>query len=94
MKTKGVSFAEVRAKALSNPDVKAAYEAEIREEQLRDLLEAMRKRANLTSTQVAERMGVTQPTVSKLERNIGSARLETLQRYATACGAELKITIG
>lgn len=94
MAVKGVKFAEVRAKALANPAVKAAYDEETRQEELRELLAAMRKRANLTSTEVAARMGVSQPTVSKLERNAANASISTLQRYAAACGMELKLSMG
>lgn len=43
---------------------------------------------NLTKTQVAERMGVTPPVISRLENNITKASINTLTRYAQACGIE------
>ncbi|EMK8419700.1 helix-turn-helix transcriptional regulator [Shigella sonnei] len=94
MKVKGVSFAEVKAQALKNPDVMAAYLAEKKEEELQELLADMRRRAGINSTQVAERMGITQPAVSKLEKNASKASITTLERYAAACGASIKITMG
>lgn len=94
MKVKGISYAEVKAKALQNPDVMAAYLAEKKEEELQELLTDLRRRAGINSTQVAERMGITQPAVSKLERNASKASVSTLERYAAACGASIKIVMG
>ena len=94
MKVKGVSYSEVRAKALQNPDVMAAYLLEKKEEELQELLSDMRRQAGLNSTQVAERMGITQPAVSKLEKNASKASISTLERYAAACGATIKFVMG
>lgn len=94
MKVKGITFEDVKAKALQNPDVMAAYLAEKKEEELQALLADLRRRAGINSTQVAERMGITQPAVSKLERNASKASISTLERYAAACGASIKIVMG
>lgn len=94
MKVKGIPFTEVKAKALQNPDVMAAYLIEKKEEELQELLADMRRRAGINSTQVAERMGITQPAVSKLEKNASKASVSTLERYAAACGASIKIVMG
>ena len=94
MKVKGIPYAEVKAKALQNPDVMSAYLAEKKEEELQELLADLRRRAGINSTQVAERMGITQPAVSKLEKNASKASVTTLERYAAACGASIKIVMG
>ncbi|MLW17697.1 XRE family transcriptional regulator [Salmonella enterica subsp. enterica] len=94
MKVKGIPYAEVKAKALQNPDVMAAYLAEKKEEELQELLADLRRKAGINSTQVAERMGITQPAVSKLEKNASKASVSTLERYAAACGASIKIVMG
>ena len=94
MKVKGIPYAEVKAKALQNPDVMAAYLAEKKEEELQELLADLRRRAGINSTQVAERMGITQPAVSKLEKNASKASVTTLERYAAARGASIKIVMG
>ncbi|EFI6137532.1 helix-turn-helix transcriptional regulator [Escherichia coli] len=94
MKVKGIPYAEVKAKALQNPNVMAAYLAEKKEEELQELLADLRRRAGINSTQVAERMGITQPAVSKLEKNASKASVTTLERYAAACGASIKIVMG
>lgn len=51
-----------------------------------------RVRARLTQAQVAERLGITQSDVSKLERR-ADIRLSTLRRYARAIGAQLHVGI-
>lgn len=94
MTVKGIKFTEVKAKALSNPEVKKAYEEESQEEELRAVLIEMKSKSGLTSTEIAVRMGVSQPAVSRLERNVSNASLSTLQRYATACGMRIKLSLG
>lgn len=49
-----------------------------------------RRRAGLTQTQVAGRLGTTQSDVSKLERR-ADVQLSTLRAYARAIGAQLHI---
>lgn len=51
-----------------------------------------RKEAGLTQTEVAQLMGVSQPTVSEFERCLGDdgPRIATIQRYARA--VEMRIT--
>ena len=93
MAVKGIKFSEVKAKALANPDVKKAYDEATQEEELRAVLIEMKKRAGLTSTEIAARMGVSQPAVSRLERNVSSASLTTLQRYAAACGMHIMLSL-
>ena len=61
---------------------------------LAELLRA-RQRAGLTQTELAERMGVSQPVVARIEGSIGSRKhapsLATLRKYADACGQRLVI---
>ncbi|UHO32909.1 helix-turn-helix domain-containing protein [Citrobacter rodentium] len=85
-KTKSVAWDEVRTDLLSSPEVQAAMEAEERKARLQAMLAEWRNHAGLTRAQVAERMGVTPPTVSRMEANIVRASLETIARYARACG--------
>ncbi|MBA0160545.1 helix-turn-helix domain-containing protein [Pectobacterium versatile] len=94
MAVKGISFSEVKEKAISNHEVKKAYEDETQEEALRAVLIEMKSKSGLTSTEIAARMGVSQPAVSRLERNVSSASISTLQRYAAACGMQLKLSLG
>jgi DNA-binding XRE family transcriptional regulator len=63
---------------------------------LRELLTA-RHRADLTQAEVADRMGVAQSSVARLESSIGSRKhapsLATLRNYADAVGCVLTITL-
>lgn len=93
MKVQPVSYKEVKETLFQNEETKALYLQEKRVDELQSLLKELRQRAGLTVSQVAERMGVTQPAVSKLEKNASRASFLTLERYAQACGAELRIGI-
>lgn len=54
-----------------------------------------RTEAGLTQADVAQRMGVSQPVVARIEGSLGrrnhSPSLHTLRRYADACGMKLII---
>jgi ribosome-binding protein aMBF1 (putative translation factor) len=55
-------------------------------------LQSARKRKQLTQAELAERMGTTQSVVSRVEKG-SNVSIETLARYAAACGARLNIKI-
>jgi hypothetical protein len=54
-------------------------------------LQELRTRRNVAQTTIAERLGVRQPTVSKIERR-EDLSLSTLRRFVEALGGELHIT--
>jgi transcriptional regulator with XRE-family HTH domain len=51
---------------------------------------ALRKKHHLTQETVAERMGVSQPTVAAFERYDANPKLSTIRRYALAVGAGIR----
>ncbi|GLQ87658.1 helix-turn-helix transcriptional regulator [Dyella flagellata] len=80
-----------------DPAFAAAYDAMADEfAALAELVRA-RQRAELTQADVAERMGVAQASVARLEASAGSRKhapsLATLRRYADAVGCELRIML-
>lgn len=86
------------AKMLENPQVRAEYERIEREEMpLLDAILSVRKEANLTQEEVARRMNVSAPVVSRLERALltgkPSPSLRTLQKYAKAVGKRVQILL-
>ncbi|EJD7605388.1 helix-turn-helix transcriptional regulator [Salmonella enterica] len=81
----------VHAEAMYDPEYRTAYETEEASEQLRETLAFWRKEAGLTSAQVAERMGIKAPTISRMEKNASRMSIDTLIRYARACGVNFKI---
>lgn len=50
----------------------------------------LRKKHHLTQETVAERMGVSQPTVAAFERYDANPKLSTIRRYALAVGASIR----
>lgn len=58
-------------------------------DQLSPIFAAFRKRHNLSQTQLAQRIGVTQQTVSQLERNPGKATVGRLLRALAAMEVEM-----
>jgi transcriptional regulator with XRE-family HTH domain len=77
--------------ALRDPAFRAAYEDAQERHRIIDTLLGLRRRHRLSQTAVAERMGVRQPTVSGFETEDSDPRLSTLQRYARAVGARLRL---
>lgn len=80
------TLAEVKAKLMQSDDFRAVYEAEVRKERLQELLAEWRRHAGLNSAEVAARMGIAPSTLSRMEKNITSASVENLSKYARACG--------
>ncbi|USE77213.1 helix-turn-helix domain-containing protein [Cupriavidus gilardii] len=58
-------------------------------EQLPQLLQAFRKEAGLTQAEAALRMGVSQQTLSALERNPARVSVDKLMRVLSVLGVEL-----
>ncbi|MET1072854.1 MAG: XRE family transcriptional regulator [Umezawaea sp.] len=55
-------------------------------------LALLREQAGLTQTELAARMGVSQPRVSQLEKGeVGQMEVDTVSRYVAALGGRLKI---
>ncbi len=88
-------LADLKARILANPEARAEYDAQAPEFKLARELITARTRAGLTQTELAERMGVSQPVVARIEGSIGSRKhapsLATLRKYADACGQRLVI---
>lgn len=62
-------------------------------DKLMDELIAMRKKHRLTQETVAERMGVSQPSVAAFERYDANPTLSTIRRYALAVGANISHSV-
>lgn len=80
---------------LADPEFKAAYDALGPKYEALDALLRARKEAGLTQAQVAERMKTTASAVARLEGSLISGKhspsIETLHKYAAACGKTLRI---
>lgn len=87
----------LKAKALSNPNVKAEYDAlEPEFALLREMLSA-REKAGLSQAEIAVRMGTKAPAVTRLESSLTSGKhspsLAIIKKYAEAvdCHVEIKL---
>ena len=94
---KKLTHEQLKKRALSDPVVKAEYDAlEDEFSFLQELVNA-RKLAHKTQAEIAESMGTTTSVVGRLESGGGkrqhSPSLGTLKRYARAVGCELKIRL-
>lgn len=82
---------------LADPEFRKAWESIQDEFSALDVLLSARKAAGLTQEQVAALMGVSQPSLARIESALGSRKhspsLETLRKYAQACGKRLEIRI-
>ena len=79
---------------LANPEQRRVYEEEARKKELWLQLVEARKAAGLTQQEVAERMGVSQVQISRIEkRGYEAYTLRTLKRYVHALGDEFTLEI-
>jgi transcriptional regulator with XRE-family HTH domain len=56
-------------------------------------LRTLRERLNITQAEMAQRIGVKQPAISKLENGDRRLTLETLSEVVTALGGEWELTV-
>ena len=73
-----------------DPEYRCEYEALEEEFALIAALIDARSKAGLTQAQVAERMGVKQPVVARIEGG-SNVSFNTLKRYAHATGCKVKV---
>ena len=82
---------------LQDPAFRAEWAAIADEFATLDLLLEARRRAGLTQAQVAERMGVKQSALARIETSLTSQRhspsLATLRKYAAAVGCRIEIRL-
>jgi transcriptional regulator with XRE-family HTH domain len=89
-----LTHAELKQQALSQPEVKAAYEALAEEYALAHALLQAREAAGLTQAEVAARMHTKAPAIARLEAGgKHSPSILTLRKYAAAVGCELEIRL-
>lgn len=84
-------------KDLQDPNFKKAWEALDDEFVALDALLTARRQAGMTQEQVASKMGVSQPSLARVEASLGSRRhspsLEMLRKYAAAVNCKLEIRL-
>jgi DNA-binding XRE family transcriptional regulator len=82
---------------LADPAFRAEWESIADEFEALDILLAARRRVGLTQAQVAERMGVKQSALARIETSLTSRKhspsLATLRKYAAAIGCTIEIRL-
>ena len=85
-------FRKYLEKQLQNPDFKVEWDALEPELSIMQAVIDARKESGLTQQQLAERTGISQADISKLENGNANPSLKTLQRLASAMDKKLKIS--
>ncbi|MFJ5921646.1 XRE family transcriptional regulator [Kitasatospora sp. NPDC092948] len=86
------SWQDVRAQVVTDEDRVAVHRAKLDAEVRAYRLAEIRREQDLTQTEVAELIGVTQPNVSRLERgDLEGTSLGTLREYVEALGGQLRL---
>lgn len=85
-------YEALHERVLARPGAKE-HLAKLRQEYLAEIgLYELRRSQEISQTVLAERLGVTQPAISKLE-NAEDLRLSTLRDYVEALGGRLEIRV-
>jgi ribosome-binding protein aMBF1 (putative translation factor) len=84
---------DLKKNLLKRSDVRAEYEALAEEFSIAEALIRARSEADMTQTDVAEKMHTSQSYVAKMEGGQVSPSIKALQRYAAATGSRLKISL-
>ncbi|MFZ0395887.1 MAG: helix-turn-helix transcriptional regulator [Terracidiphilus sp.] len=84
-------ISEMHKEWMKEPQYRKAYAALEDEFAIARAVIAARNRAGLTQSELARKMGTTQPVVARMESGRVQPSLKTLQRLARATGSTLRI---
>ncbi len=88
------SYQEWRDNLLADPDTRILYDEEVAKKALWLQLVEARQEAGFTQAQMAERLGVTQSQVARIEKKGYEAyTLTTPRRYVQALGQDFRLEI-
>lgn len=85
------TYKEYKKEALKDPALKEAYDALEPEYRLASSLIKARLESKLTQQELAEKAGVTQNTITRLESGTTNPTIGTVNRVAGTLGKELKL---
>jgi transcriptional regulator with XRE-family HTH domain len=92
--TKRTMWADLRRVEPGSKAAEAAYADEARIAGFRELAYRLRTEAGLTQAELAERMDTTQSAIARMEGGGTRPTLDTLEKLATAVGADLVVGVG
>ncbi|MGO1943743.1 MAG: helix-turn-helix domain-containing protein [Ancrocorticia sp.] len=92
-KTKTTSWSDIRAKRPVDETAVAEHVTRMEEEERAYRLREIREEQGVTQKELAERMALTQPTISALEAgDLDRSGLATLKSYVEALGGTVEVT--
>lgn len=93
-KTKTVAWRDVRTKRPVNDAAVAEHVARMEAEERAYRLREIREEQGVTQKELADRMSLTQPTISALESgDLERSGLATLKAYVEALGGTVEVTV-
>jgi DNA-binding XRE family transcriptional regulator len=92
-RTKLSKLDEMRARGFQNQGFREGYAGRDALIRLGEMLQQLREASGLTQTQLACRVGMTQPAVSRMESGLGpnGPEIDTVMRFMHGCDFELVI---
>lgn len=85
------TYRELLAK--ESPEMQARVAARVEETSMVIALSQLRDELEISQTELARAIGISQPTLAKMENPENDPRLSTLKRYVAALGGELSIDV-
>ena len=85
------TFDELLAEQMKNPEFKKEYEALEPEFAIIQAMIDARKNTGITQKQLAEKTGINQADISRLENGNANPSIRTLKKLAEGLGMKLKI---
>jgi len=87
----GKNFRETLNEQMKNPEFKIEYDALSAEYQLINAILDARKAANITQKELAEKTGIAQSDISKIENGNANPSLKTIERIASGMGMTVRV---
>jgi DNA-binding XRE family transcriptional regulator len=86
---------ELRDEGMQAPGFREGYEARDAMIRLGDMLRGLREAAGYTQEQLAQRTGMAQPAISRLESGFGprGPEMDTIARFVHGCDAQLVMQV-
>ena len=85
------SFNDLLKEQLKDPQLKAEWDAMEPEYAIVQAIIDARKRGGLTQKELADRSGINQADISRIERGVGNPSLRTIKRLASSMGMTVKL---
>jgi len=93
MTDKTITWDSVRDKILSDPEVKVEYDALTAEFELARTIINLREKVGLTQREFADKVGMKQSQLARIESGKQVPKLQTLAKIAAIAGYEVEVNL-